>query len=212
MENDPAITKYPSPICNSALTPQEKIALIAEKFTSIMEALGLDLNDPSIKETPLRVAKMYVEEIFSGLDYSNFPESSFIPDQSLHEPSLVCVKTTFTSFCEHHFVPMRGKAYIAYLPHKKIIGLSHIPKIVRYFARRPQVQERLTAQIGDSLIQLLETQNVAISLVAEHYCVIVRGVENEDSHMVTNKFFGRFEKEADLRQEFFESINRNHAY
>jgi len=203
---DPAHTRFPSPIVPSKLTEEEKIALIAEKFAAIMEILGLDLTDESLKKTPYRVAKMYVREVFSGLDAGNFPEPSFIPNQS--EGGMVLVKVSFTSFCEHHFVPMRGTAHVAYLPNKRLIGLSKIPRIVRYFAKRPQVQERLTAQIADALALLLETEDVAVSCVAEHFCVIARGVEDAESHTVTNVLKGEFEKNDSLRREFFEGINR----
>ena len=114
---------------------------------------------------------------------------------------MVLVKVSFTSFCEHHFVPMRGVVYVAYLPNERLIGLSKIPRIVRYFARRPQVQERLTAQIADALSLLLETEDVAVSCMAEHFCVIARGVEDGESHTVTNVLRGAFEKDANLRRE-----------
>lgn len=203
---DPALTRFPSPMVPSTLSEDEKIALIAEKFASIMEILGLDLTDESLKKTPERVAKMYVKEVFSGLDTANFPEPSFFPNQS--ERDMVLVKVSFTSFCEHHFVPMRGVVHVAYLPNERIIGLSKIPRIVRYFARRPQVQERLTAQIFDALSLLLETEDVAVSCMAEHFCVIARGVEDEMSHTVTNVLRGAFEKDTNLRREFFEGVNR----
>lgn len=209
-----ARTHYPSPIINPppALTEEEKIEIIAEKYIEIMNVLGLDLSDDSLKRTPHRIARMYVKEIFSGLNYNNFPEVSFIENK--FQPSkgenanIILVKANFTSFCEHHFVPMRGYAYVAYVPHKKLIGLSKIPRIVRFFAKRPQVQERLAAQIVDSLSILLETDNIAISIIAEHYCVIARGIENEHSNTVTNILRGNFQTNDSLRREFFESIKR----
>lgn len=207
-------TRYPSPIADhlSMMSDQQKIALIEEKYREIMEILGLDLSDDSLKHTPYRIARMYVKEIFSGLDYNNFPKVSFFKNK--FQPSegeagnIILVKVNFTSFCEHHFVPMRGYAYIAYLPHEKLIGLSKIPRIVRFFAKRPQVQERLAAQIADSLALLLETENVAISIIAEHYCVISRGIENEHSNTVTNVLRGQFQTNDSVRREFFESIKR----
>lgn len=207
-------TRYPSPILETppALTDEEKIEFIATRYKEIMEVLGLDLSDDSLQLTPHRIARMYVKEIFSGLKQDNFPEISLFENK--FQPSkgenanIILVKVNFTSFCEHHFVPMRGYAYVAYVPHKKIIGLSKIPRIVRFFAKRPQVQERLAAQIVDSLSILLETDNVAISIIAEHYCVIARGIENEHSNTVTNVLRGNFQTDESLRREFFESIKR----
>lgn len=209
-----AITNFPSPILPkvSCLSDEEKIAKIEEHFRGIMEALGLDINDDSLARTPYRVAKMYVKEIFSGLDPKAFPEISFFKDEFHHEhhSNMVFVKVGFTSFCEHHFVPMNGIAYVAYLPEDQLIGLSKIPRIVRYFSRRPQVQERLTAQIADSLSILLETDNVAVSITAHHYCVIARGIEDENSHTITNVLRGEFNTNPNLRSEFFEGVNRNY--
>lgn len=207
-----AITNFPTPTTNaySHLTEDDKIDIIAEKFRDIMEILGLDLSDDSLQKTPLRVAKMYVQEIFSGLDPTNFPTTSFFEDKFQHgnQSNIVFVKVNFISFCEHHFVPMVGTASVAYRPNGKLIGLSKIPRIVRFFARRPQVQERLTAQITDSLAILLETEDVAVSLVAQHFCIIARGVEDENGHAITNAFRGEFESSENLRREFFEAINR----
>lgn len=193
------------------MTKEEKIAFIAERFREIMEVLGLDLSDESIERTPYRVAKMYVDEIFSGLDINNFPEISFMKNHYHNEErgNIVFVKVHFTSFCEHHFVPMNGVAYVAYLPYKKLIGLSKIPRIVKFFSQRPQIQERLTAQIADSLATLLETENVAVSITAQHFCVAARGIGDRNSHTTTNVLRGQFHKETIYRQEFFHSIDRN---
>src|SRR5262249_24101403 len=160
------------------LSNEEKIAYIATRFREIMEVLGLDLSDASLSRTPERVAKMYVNEIFSGLDPSQFPSISFIDDDYKHagRSNMIFMKVNFCSFCEHHFVPMIGTAHVAYVPFRKLIGLSKIPRLVRFFANRPQVQERLTAQIADSLAILLETEDVAVSLKAEHYCIKARGI------------------------------------
>jgi GTP cyclohydrolase I len=208
----PAITNFPSPIMKkgSGLTEDEKIHLIAHHFREIMEILGLDLNDDSLKQTPYRIGKMYVQEVFSGLDESNFPDISFFKDEAQHDHQtrLVLLKVGFTSFCEHHFVPMTGFAYVAYLPKDKIIGISKIHRLVRFFARRPQLQERLTAQIADSLALLLETEDVAVSVDARHYCVMARGIQDENSHMITNVLRGQFNSKEELRRDFFEGINR----
>lgn len=205
-------TRFPSPINNdtSNLPKEEKISRIADKFRDIMMILGLDLNDESLAQTPYRVAKMYVDEIFSGLDAATFPRVSFVEDAYQHQAesaNMVFVKVGFCSFCEHHFVPMDGMAYIAYIPNGKLIGLSKIPRIVRFFARRPQLQERLTAQIVDSLSIILDTENVAASLQAEHHCIKARGIENETSSAITNVLRGQFSN-GDFRNQFFEAISR----
>lgn len=205
-------TRFPSPTSaeNSQLSKEEKVSAIAEKFRGIMEILGLDLNDESLQHTPYRVARMYVEEVFSGLDPASFPRVSFIEDRFRHNDrsSMVFVKSSFCSFCEHHFVPMEGTASVAYLPNGKLIGLSKIPRIVRFFARRPQVQERLAAQIADALATLLGTDSVAVSLHARHHCITARGVENESSHAITNVLRGEFETDELMRKEFFDALNR----
>lgn len=210
--SDAATTHFPSPINPKAKvrTPKEKIDYIASRFKDIMDCLGLDLKDDSLKDTPLRVAKMYVNEIFSGLDPAHFPDINFFDEQIHHEhrANTVLVKVSFTSFCEHHFVPFQGYAYVAYIPNKKLIGLSKIPRIVKYFARRPQLQERLTAQIADSLSLLLDTENIAVSIVAKHFCMIARGVEDEASHTVTNVLRGEFDNNDQIRREFFDGIGR----
>lgn len=203
-------TRFPSPISQNApsLSNHEKIAFIADKFREIMQVLGLDLSDDSLQHTPERVAKMYVEEIFSGLDPATFPEVSFFEDRFQHgeRSNMVFVKVTFCSFCEHHFVPMNGTACVAYLPNGKLIGLSKIPRIVRFFAKRPQVQERLTAQIADALSILTGSEHVAASLCAEHQCMIARGIESENSHAITNVLRGKFDTDPALRKEFFDSL------
>lgn len=208
----PSETHFPSPVSKvkKALSDEEKIDIITSRFKDILEVLGLDLNDESIGRTPYRIAKMYVKEVFSGLDPANFPEIRFFKEEFHHEhqANMVFVRVGFTSFCEHHFVPMTGVAYVAYLPDKQIIGLSKIPRIVRYFAQRPQVQERLTAQIADSIAILLDSENVAVSLTAAHHCVIARGIEDEHSYTITNVLRGRFNTDAGVRGEFFEAINR----
>ncbi len=208
----PAVTNYPSPLNQRALeiSNEKKIHQITEKFREILEILGLDLNDESLAKTPERVAKMYVNEIFSGLNSNSFPKISFIEDKFQHNShsNMVFMKVHFISFCEHHFVPIAGYAYVAYVPNGKLIGLSKIPRIVRFFAKRPQVQERLTAQIADSLSILLDTEDVGVSIIAEHYCVIARGIEDENGHTITNVLRGRIEKDETLRREFFEAVNR----
>lgn len=207
-----SVTQFPSPLLphRSEMSDEEKIDYIAERFREIMEVLGLDLNDESLAKTPYRVAKMYVNEIFSGLDTDNFPQISFIEDAYTfnQKASLILVKVNFFSFCEHHFVPMNGTAYVGYIPNGKLIGLSKIPRIVKFFASRPQVQERLSAQIADSLAILAGTEDVAVSLTAQHYCIIARGIEDVESTTTTNVLRGVFDRDATRRQEFFEAIQR----
>lgn len=209
---NPSMTNYPSPIkqTQSEKSDQEKMEIIAEKFRDIMEVLGLDLNDPSLERTPERIAKMYVQEVFSGLDSTTFPEISTIPNEYSHEGKshIVFSKASFYSFCEHHFVPMCGIAYVAYIPNKKLIGLSKIPRIIRYFSRRPQVQERLTAQIADCISILLETEDVAVSIRAEHFCVKARGIEDQEGSTTTNVLRGAFNDDPMRREEFFEAIRK----
>lgn len=205
-------TNYPNPVVSETnlLSNEEKIAYIEEKFRDIMIALGLDINDSSLARTPYRVAKMYVNEIFLGLDEKNFPQILYLEDKYKHNEvgNKVFVKTTFSSVCEHHFVPFIGTAYIAYIPNKKIIGLSKIPRIVRYFAKRPQIQERLNAQIAECLCSILETEHVAVSMTAKHHCMVIRGVEDCASHTITTVLKGSFDTDQNLRREFFEAINR----
>ena len=205
-----AITNYPHPISPDFynLSEEEKIALIEEKFYDIMLILGLDVADESLRKTPHRIAKMYVKEIFHGLDLQKFPEVSLIKDLfHAEDPGMILVNDIeFTSFCEHHFVPFQGKAHVAYIPNGQVIGLSKINRIVNYFAKRPQIQERLTAQIADSLAIILETENIAVTLVAKHACVSSRGIQDQSSSTRTNFLRGDFSNNDCLRKEFFESI------
>lgn len=206
------ITRFPTPLNDERQfnSDDEKIEYIADKFKDIMVALGLDLSNDSLKRTPYRVAKMYVKEIFSGLDPKSFPEIRFFEKDFDHQKSanMVFVKLNFSSFCEHHFVPMLGTVYIGYLPKDRIIGLSKLGRVVRFFSQRPQLQERLTSQINDSLSELLGTDDIAVSITAKHFCMIARGIEDSSSHTTTNVINGRFESDIELRREFFEAVNR----
>jgi GTP cyclohydrolase IA len=205
------ITNFPSPVKEQPLMKEEeRIAYIAVRFKEIMEALGLDLTDKSLERTPERVARMYVKEIFSGLTPSTFPPISYIEDhyKSGGRPNMLFMKVFVTSFCEHHFVPMIGSAYVAYLPNKKLIGLSKIPRIVRFFARRPQVQERLNAQIADCLSHILETEDVAVSITCQHFCIAARGIEDQSGWCTTQVLRGKFDKDDSHRQEYFDAIQR----
>lgn len=179
----------------------EKISTIAYHFREIMNTLGLDLTDDSLKGTPYRVAKMYVQEIFSGLDPANKPEVALFENKYGYGQMLVEKDITLFSNCEHHFVPIYGKAHIAYCSSGKVIGLSKLNRIVQYFAKRPQVQERLTMQIGRELQRILETDDVAVIIDAKHMCVSSRGIKDTASATVTSFYDGKFNEEK-TRNEF----------
>ncbi len=191
-----------TPLIPSALTADEKRAKIERCMREIMETLGLDLNDDSLYKTPKRVGRMFVDELFSGLDYANFPDITLI-DNKIRCDEMIKVKDiTFTSTCEHHFVVIDGTAKVAYMPADKIIGLSKINRIVQFFGRRPQVQERLTQQIFVALQTLLNTRNVAVSITAVHYCVKARGVKDPTSCTTTTALGGHFKNNPSSRHEF----------
>ena len=200
-------TSVDTPLTPSAfeLTDEEKIEQIAIHFEEIMEILGLDLRDDSLQGTPRRVAKMYVQEIFRGLKPDNKPKVSLFENKFAYKNMLVERNITVKSFCEHHFLPILGKAHVAYIPNGNVIGLSKINRIVDYYARRPQVQERLTKQIGDELRNTLQTQDVAVFVDARHMCVEARGIEHDHSSTVTTEYSGRFLNEH-IRQEFLQAI------
>ncbi|HMU24314.1 MAG TPA: GTP cyclohydrolase I FolE [Ferruginibacter sp.] len=183
------------------LTDNEKISIIAGHFEKIMQTLGLDLNDDSLKGTPNRVAKLYVKELFSGLNPDNKPQISLFENKYGYKKMLVEKDITLFSSCEHHFVPIIGKAHVAYIPHKQVIGLSKINRLVQYYAKRPQVQERLTIQISDALKGILQHDDVAVLIEADHLCVASRGIKDTKSQTVTACYSGRFENTA-TQQEF----------
>lgn len=187
------------------MSDTEKIEKIEAHFTEIMNILGLDLTDDSLKGTPHRVAKMYVKEIFQGLNPENKPKVALFDNKYQYNQMLVEKDITLYSNCEHHFVPIIGKAHVAYISQGKVIGLSKINRIVQYFAKRPQVQERLTMQIGNELRKILQTPDVAVVIDAEHLCVASRGVEDINSSTVTSFYSGQFEKQA-TREEFLKYI------
>lgn len=183
------------------LSDEEKIKKIEFYFARIMETLGLDLDDDSLKNTPHRVAKMYVKEIFSGLDPNKEPKITLFDNKYGYKRMLVEKNITLYSNCEHHFVPIIGKAHVAYMPHDKVIGLSKINRLVQYYAKRPQVQERLTMQIADALKKILHHNDVAVMIEAEHMCVEERGIKDTNSKTVTVSYSGKFENES-VQQEF----------
>ena len=178
---------------------------IEQSITLIMSALNLDLGDDSLKETPKRIAKMYLDELYVGLDYNKFPKITTIENKMKYETMLVERHIAVKSTCEHHFVAFMGEAFIAYIPDKKIIGLSKINRIVEFFSRRPQVQERLTEQIWHTLSYILGTENVAVLVKAEHFCVKLRGVEDVNSDTITSRLGGQFYNQ-ETRNEFYQSI------
>jgi len=182
-----------------------KIELIEKHFTEIMQILGLDLTDDSLKGTPHRVAKMYINEIFSGLNPKNKPKLHSFINKYKYDQMLVEKDITLFSNCEHHFVPIIGKAHVAYIPDKKVIGLSKINRLVQYYAKRPQVQERLTVQIGNDLKNSLKTENVAVLIDAEHLCVQSRGIQDTSSSTITSFYSGKF-LEKTTKDEFLKYI------
>jgi GTP cyclohydrolase I len=183
----------------------EKISKIQHHFKEIMELLGMDLTDDSLKGTPARVAKMYVKEIFNGLNPKNMPDISLFENKFGYKELLIEKNITVQSFCEHHFLPIVGKAHIAYKPGDKVIGLSKLNRIVDYYSRRPQVQERLTRQIAETLREVLETESVAVYIEAVHFCVQARGIEHQGCTTITTDFGGDFKKEQ-VKQSFYQSI------
>ena len=191
-----------TPMIDNGLSPQQKYDRIRELMTDVISTLGLDLTDDSLAETPHRISKMYVNEVFSGLDYSEFPRISVI-DNKMGADEMVKIRDiSLTSTCEHHFVTIDGVAKVAYIPGDKIIGLSKINRIVRFFAQRPQVQERLTRQILVALQTLLNTEDVAVSIDATHYCVKSRGVMDANSQTSTTALGGCFRENIHTRAEF----------
>lgn len=202
--SDVEATHHLHPV-RKALSDDEKMAVIRQHFGKIMETLGLDMNDDSLRDTPQRVAKMFVKEIFSGLDERNFPSITTFENNYGYSEMLVEKDITLHSFCEHHFLPIIGKAHVAYFPGKKVVGLSKLNRLVGYYAKRPQVQERLTMQIAQGLQEVLGTEDVAVYIEADHQCVASRGVEDTKSATVTSYYGGRF-KRSEERQAFLHAL------
>jgi GTP cyclohydrolase I len=191
-----------TPMIDTGLSPEQKYARIRKLMAEVVETLGLDLTDDSLAETPHRIAKMYVHEIFSGLDYQHFPKLSLIENKMGADEMVKIRDIDLTSTCEHHFVTIDGVAKVAYIPGEKIIGLSKINRIVKFFGQRPQVQERLTRQILVALQALLGTEDVAVSIDATHYCVKSRGVMDTNSQTSTTALGGCFRENIHTRAEF----------
>lgn len=189
------------------LDDNEKIEKIAALFSEIMWTLGLDLTDDSLRGTPLRVAKMYVNEAFSGLNAANMPQISLFENRYNYDQMLIEKDITLYSHCEHHFVPIIGKVHVAYMPHGKVIGLSKINRLVQYYAKRPQVQERLTIQITEGMKHVLGHDDVAVWIEADHLCVASRGIKDTNSRTITENYSGVFNNK-DIQQKFMTYINR----
>jgi GTP cyclohydrolase I len=198
-----------TPTFQTSLDRKDKIAEIEKSFSHIMQVLGLDLDDDSLCDTPKRVAKMYVNEIFWGLDYDAFPKCTAV-DNKMKYNEMVCERNiNVQSNCEHHFVVIDGLATVAYVPNQKVLGLSKINRIVEYFSKRPQIQERLTEQIFHTLQYILDTEDVAVMIDAKHYCVAARGVEDTGSSTVTSKLGGGFKTDPAARAEFYQLARGN---
>jgi GTP cyclohydrolase IA len=207
-EDDHIVSSWETPLRADAFEMEDdvKVERIESHFREIMTILGLDLNDDSLKGTPKRVAKMYVKEVFSGLNPKNRPTARLFENKYNYDQMLVEKDITFYSHCEHHFVPIYGKAHVAYFSSGKVIGLSKINRIVQYYSKRPQVQERLTVQIGKELANLLQTEDVGVVMDANHMCVASRGVGDTNSKTGTAYFSGKF-KDENTKREFLNYIN-----
>lgn len=199
----------PNEAAEQEAAPQTKREALESHFSSVMKIMGLDLTDDSLVETPARVAKMFLNELFWGLDYENFPKVTVVENKMHYDEMVLERRITVNSTCEHHLLPILGHAHVAYIPKDKVLGLSKLNRIVEFFSRRPQIQERLTAQICATLQLLLETEDVAVCIDAEHLCVKTRGVEDACSDTVTSKLGGVFKSNPATRAEFFHMINVN---
>jgi GTP cyclohydrolase I len=191
-----------TPMVENDLSAEEKRQRIQAHFTEIMKVLGLDLRDDSLMDTPRRIAKMYVNEIFGGLDYRTFPKLTVVENKMQCDEMIRVRKISMSSTCEHHFITIDGTATVAYIPKGKVIGLSKINRIVSFFAQRPQIQERLTEQVLLALQTLLETEDVAVSITATHFCVKARGVKDANSETTTTSLGGAFKTRPETRKEF----------
>lgn len=185
-----------------------KIAAITDLVRDIMQQLGLDLHDDSLSDTPKRVAKMFVQEIYSGLNPGNFPKCTTVDNKMGYDEMVIEKSIAIKSMCEHHWMPISGVAHIAYIPDNKVLGLSKLNRVADYFARRPQIQERLAEQIYFSLSYILGTQDIAVVIDADHFCVKHRGIMDENSHTITSKLGGCFKDDPSVRAEFM-SLIRN---
>ena len=203
------LNRVETPTVPSDLSDADKTNAIEHHFRGIMEALGLDLTDDSLIDSPRRVAKMFVSEIFWGLDYDNFPKCTAVENKMRYDEMVVERNISVMSSCEHHFVVIDGNATVAYIPGQHVLGLSKLNRIVEYFSKRPQIQERLPEQIYFALQYILGTDDIAVVVDAIHYCVRSRGVEDHGSSTVTSKLGGRFRTDPALRAEFMSIVNKH---
>ena len=207
LEEDYQVSAFDTPLRPDAfaLDDETKIEIIQKHFAGIMNVLGLDLNDDSLKDTPARVAKMYVKEIFSGLNPANKPQPTLFKNPFKYNQMLVEKNIAVFSNCEHHFVPIVGKAHVAYISNGEVIGLSKLNRIVQYCSQRPQVQERLTVQIANEIKEALGTEDVAVIIDAHHHCVSSRGIRDHNSSTITAEYSGKF-LEVDTKNEFLKYV------
>lgn len=195
-----------TPVIDTGVDRKDKIDRIEGHFADIMEILGLDLSDDSLMDTPKRVAKMYVNEIFWGLDYEAFPKCTAVDNKMKYDEMVIERNVNVQSNCEHHFVVIDGLATVAYIPNEKVLGLSKLNRVVEYFSKRPQIQERLTEQVYYALQYILDTDDIAVVVDAQHYCVKSRGVEDTGSSTITTKLGGCFKNDPQARAEFMAII------
>lgn len=191
-----------TPFVSDKYTSDEKIATIEQKFREIMQVIGLDLSDDSLQDTPLRVAKMYANEVFEGLSYDNFPKCTVVKNKFHADEMIIESGIDVSSVCEHHFQNIVGTAKVAYIPKDLVLGLSKMNRIVRFFSKRPQIQERLTLQIQAALCLILGTEDVAVEITAVHHCVKSRGIEDKNCSTTTRKIGGAFKEHDSTRNEF----------
>ena len=196
-----------TPTVSNNIDRKDKIEKIESHFTEIMRIMGLDLSDDSLIDTPKRVSKMYVNEIFWGLDYEAFPKCTTVDNKMKYDEMVIERKINVQSNCEHHFVVIDGVATVGYIPNQKVLGLSKINRVVEYFSKRPQIQERLTEQIYYALQYILDTDNIGVVIHAEHYCVRSRGVEDVRSSTITSKLGGCFKSDSAVRSEFMRMVS-----
>jgi GTP cyclohydrolase I len=201
-----------TPIIDTALSVEnkKKIDILEQAFTTIWKTVGMDLNDDSLAETPNRMAKMYINEIYFGLKEENFPKCTTVDNKMRYDEMVVERNVNVQSNCEHHGVVIDGLATVAYIPNGKVLGLSKINRVVEYFSKRPQIQERLTEQIYHALQYILETDNIAVVIDAQHYCVKSRGIQDTGSSTVTSKLGGVFKTDNSVRLEFMNIVNNCH--
>nr|WP_185852836.1 GTP cyclohydrolase I FolE [Blattabacterium cuenoti] len=210
-EDKKFLENHETPLRDDAflISDEKKIDKIEKHFFHIMEILGLDMNDDSLRSTPKRVAKMFIKEIFSGLNPKNHPHLSTFENKYKYNQMLIEKNIIVYSTCEHHFLPIVGKAHVGYISNGKVVGLSKINRIVNFYAKRPQVQERLTMQIVKSLQKILDTKNVACVIDAKHLCVNSRGIRDIDTRTITTELVGAFKNDSEIRREFFHYIGRS---